>query len=249
MPKKVKPNAPDQPEFAPFSTFDSELVDECRKKLTTGTTAGKDGSKADRIVSDILSGVPWSVVMRAHKVGWHTISALVHAAESSGRVESLNNRLAATAGIVAEMAAERIADTLVTGAVPAPGLSVAMGVATDKRALLTGLATAPVTIHAQHVTVGPSLADERAQLLAMARGARPATASTALAPASQVLDIATVARPVLPAVPVAVPGDPAEAGNFDPPSQTEPAPRAGGGIDAQSRVRTDVGVDPHTQKP
>lgn len=249
MPKKVKPNAPDQPEFAPFSTFDAELVEDCKRRMATGSTVAKDGSRADRIVSDILSGVPWSVVMRTHKVGWNTIAALVHTAESSGRVEPLNNRLAATAGIAAELAAERIADVLVTGAVPAPGLSVAMGVLTDKRLLLTGHATAPVTIHAQHVSIGPSLADEREQLIAMARGARPATASTALAPASQVLDIATVARPVLSAVPVAVPGDPAEAGNFAPPSQTEPAPRAGGGIDAQSRVRTDVGVDPHTQKP
>lgn len=249
MPRKVKTATPEHPEFATFSDFDEGLIAACKERMATGSTVGKDAERANAIVSDVLSGVPWSVVMRRHKCGWRTISALMHHAETTGQVEGLNTRVAQLAGMTAELAAERLVDDLARGCVPAPGLSVAMGVATDKMLALKGMSPGAVTIHAQTVHVGRDLGAERAELLALARGAAGSIASTALAPASQVLDIATVARPVLSAVPVAVPGDPAEAGNFAPPSQTEPAPRAGGGIDAQSRVRTDVGVDPHTQKP
>lgn len=118
-----------------------ELVEKARDFLHTGRTSLRNDVRCHRICEAVLCGAPWRTICREFRVGHHTIQAIVRHYEESGKLVTLQKRLAGLWSDVALLGAWRLREKLAEDKVPVNVLGMVSGIATDKMLLLTGQAT------------------------------------------------------------------------------------------------------------
>jgi hypothetical protein len=126
-----------------FSDLDlgSELLtieQDAKAGRHTGTTLERRRELVEVICERLAGGMSIRDICKLYGVGRNTVSALMQRLEAAGRLEPYKKRIAAKLGLAVEMGMDRYLEALASGAVDPDKIPVAVGIFSDKRALLEG---------------------------------------------------------------------------------------------------------------
>lgn len=144
--------------------FAGEDSDQARRYAAhTGTTAERRGEIIETALEMVLQGHSQRQVAHLMRLSRNTLAVLMRRWEQEGRLEPLKQRISARLGRAIEAGVEAWTDALEAGAVPVQTIPVAVGIFTDKKALLDGEAT----VRIEHARQEPSLEDVAAYIKAL----------------------------------------------------------------------------------
>lgn len=121
----------------------------------TGKTLERREELRDLICTRLCEGMSIRAVSRAYGVGRNTVSKLVQRLEAAGKMEPYKKRVSAKLGALVEAGVDAFMEKLANDEVPVNVIPVAVGIFSDKKALLDGEATTIVG-----TTAKPELSQE-----------------------------------------------------------------------------------------
>lgn len=121
----------------------------------TGKTLERREELRDLISTRLCEGMSIRAVCRAYGVGRNTVSKLVQRLEAAGKMEPYKKRVSAKLGALVEAGVDAFMEKLANDEVPVNVIPVAVGIFSDKKALLDGEATTIVG-----TTAKPELSQE-----------------------------------------------------------------------------------------
>lgn len=104
----------------------------------TGSTLEKRVELFDEICLRLAAGVSMRNVARIYGVGRNTVAAIARKLEEAGKMEPYKKRMAGKLGVAIEMGTDLILEGMEKGLFPLQALPVAVGILSDKKALLDG---------------------------------------------------------------------------------------------------------------
>lgn len=110
----------------------------------TGGTLEKREELRDVICLRLVEGSSIRAVCKEYGVGRNTVSKLVKRLETAGKMEPYKKRVSSKLGAIVEAGADEFLRKLDAGEVPVNVIPVAVGIFSDKKALLDGEATVNV---------------------------------------------------------------------------------------------------------
>lgn len=110
----------------------------------TGTTLERRRALYDEICLRLAEGVSMRKISKTYGVSRNTLAGIQQRLVTSGKMEPYKKRVSAKLGAVVEMSADLLMERLESGDVPTNVLPIAMGVASDKKALIDGEPTSIV---------------------------------------------------------------------------------------------------------
>ena len=127
------------------------IVEECERRLleiTAPSFSGKIIERDKQLVEAILSafagGISQRRIAQAFKVSRNTVAALVDRATAAGKIEPIKKRLSGKLGRAIEAGIEQWIDAVEEGSISPSQIPVAVGIFSDKKALLDGEATSRI---------------------------------------------------------------------------------------------------------
>jgi hypothetical protein len=130
----------------------------------TGGTLVKAEQVCMGIATDLIEGLPMRTIARRWHVSRQSIWPAMEILEEQGKLEPLKQRLSSAYGLAITLSVENLVEKLENGSVPANVLPIAVGVLSDKKALIDGGPTERIEAGA---TALPSLAVIRERQLAL----------------------------------------------------------------------------------
>lgn len=126
----------------------------------TGTTVERRGQTAEVAMTMFLSGWSQRRIADQLHLSRNTIGAILERWRRDGRLEPLKKRLSATLGRAVELGVEAWTDALAAGLVKPETIPIAVGIFSDKKALLDG----EPTVRVDNGTREPTVEDVRRML-------------------------------------------------------------------------------------
>lgn len=133
--------------------FDLPLLEAAQRYIHTGQRLLSDTQEVESIVADLRLGSSLRTVAARYHRSHNTIAAILEALEKSGKLDTLERRVARKLGFAQEMALDCSIDALLAGKVPPNVLPIMVGVFADKKALLDGKPTAIVQHQDREISV------------------------------------------------------------------------------------------------
>jgi transposase-like protein len=115
-----------------------------REYLHTGSTVSKDHVRVGFIIKTYLELGEIARTCRTCGCSPNTLKVLMNEAEAAGKVDGFKQRVNDKFGLMLEMGQEKAIREYRADRVPPPALSINIGVAYDKKALMDGEATSRV---------------------------------------------------------------------------------------------------------
>jgi len=138
------PAVPQQLMLSP-ELFDVPFLEAAKRFVFTGARLLSDPVEVENIVADLCLGASLRTVCARYHRSHNTIAAVMTALEATGKLDTLEKRIAKKLGFAQELALDRSIELLVgPTAVPPNVLPIMVRVYADKKAVLDGRPTAIV---------------------------------------------------------------------------------------------------------
>lgn len=158
-----------------------------------GQTLSKSEQTCLGIATDLMEGLPLRTIGKRWGVSRQSIWPAMEILEQQGKLEPLKQRLSSAYGLAISLSVENLVEMLEAGKVPANVLPIAVGVLSDKKALIDGDPTARIEDGSARQM--PSLEQIRERQLEMQRRLRERRRQGAIEVATDVQSGVSVGKP------------------------------------------------------